>query len=253
MLYSRSWYLYSFNFHIKHLLNYKDRNNFTVETPWQSNDQCLHIQQGGKSTLCAIQLERSDKTHHHFYHIIIKNCVIWPSGNIWKTEIDGQSTKWLICDLKVVKDMKIKGRLRNCSILKEFRGLWLLVAGGDPGSLWYRRYQKDNCWNLNVSRWRLYRRFLCCSCNFSLTLKLLPTKLLLVCAQSLSCVWLFVTLWTIAPHAPLSMEFSNQEYWCGLPSLSPGNLPDPGIKPGSPVSPALAGRFFTTAQPWMPP
>ena len=225
-----------------------------METLWQSSDQRLHIQQGGKSTLCAIQLERSDKTHHYFYNTIVKNWIMWPWGNIWKIEIDAQSTKWLICDLKIVKDMKIKGRLRNCSLLKEFRGLWPLVAGGNPGSLCYKRYQKDNCWNLNgISRWRLYRIFLCCSCNFSLTLKLLPTKLLLVCAQSLSHVWLFVTLQTVAPHAPLSMQFSSQEYWCGFPSLSPGSLPDPGIKPGSPVSPALAGRFFTTAQPGKPP
>jgi len=39
--------------------------------------------------------------------------------------------------------------------------------------------------------------------------------------------------WTVAPQAPLSMEFSRQEYWSGLPFLSPGGLPDPGIEPGS--------------------
>ena len=41
--------------------------------------------------------------------------------------------------------------------------------------------------------------------------------------------------WTIARQAPLSMEFSRQEYWSGLPFPSPGDLPDPGIKPGSPA------------------
>ena len=41
--------------------------------------------------------------------------------------------------------------------------------------------------------------------------------------------------WTIARQAPLSMEFSRQEYWSGKPFLSPGDLPDPGIKPGSPA------------------
>ena len=56
-------------------------------------------------------------------------------------------------------------------------------------------------------------------------------------------VRLFVTLWTVAHRAPLSREFSRQEYWSGLPFSSPGDLPDPGIKP---KSPALAGRFFTT-------
>ena len=46
----------------------------------------------------------------------------------------------------------------------------------------------------------------------------------------LSCVWLFVTLWTVAHQAPLSMEFSRQEYWSGLPFSSAGDLPDPGIE-----------------------
>ena len=53
--------------------------------------------------------------------------------------------------------------------------------------------------------------------------------------RSLSCVWLFVTPWTIAYQAPLSMGFSRQEYWSGLPVPSLGGLPDPGIKPGSPA------------------
>ena len=61
-----------------------------------------------------------------------------------------------------------------------------------------------------------------------------------------SCVQLFVTLWTIAFKAPLSVGFSRQEYWSVLPFPPPGDLPDPGIKPKSPVSLALAGRFFTT-------
>ena len=52
---------------------------------------------------------------------------------------------------------------------------------------------------------------------------------------SLSCVRLFVTSWTVAHQAPLSMGFSRQEYWSGLPFLSPRDLPNPGIKPGSPA------------------
>ena len=44
-----------------------------------------------------------------------------------------------------------------------------------------------------------------------------------------------VTPWAVAYHAPLSMEFSRQEYWSGLPLPSPGDLPDPGIEPGSPT------------------
>ena len=51
-----------------------------------------------------------------------------------------------------------------------------------------------------------------------------------MCAESLqSC--LLVTPWTVAHHAPLSVGFLRQEYWSGLPFPSPGNLPDPGIKP----------------------
>ena len=49
---------------------------------------------------------------------------------------------------------------------------------------------------------------------------------------------------------PLSMEFSRQECWRGLPCLPPGDLPDPGIEPESLMSPALAGVFFTTCATW---
>ena len=69
-------------------------------------------------------------------------------------------------------------------------------------------------------------------------------------SKSLSCVWLFSTLWTVARQAPLSMGFSRQEYWSGLPCPTPGNLPNPGIKPTSLISPALVGRFFITSTTW---
>ena len=59
------------------------------------------------------------------------------------------------------------------------------------------------------------------------------------CVSVLSCVRLFVTLWAVARQAPLSMGFPRLEYWSGLPFPSPGDLSDPGIKPASPVSPAL--------------
>ena len=49
---------------------------------------------------------------------------------------------------------------------------------------------------------------------------------------------------------PVSMGFSRQEYWSGLPFPPPGDLPNPGIKPVSLASPILAGRFFTTRAPW---
>ena len=59
-----------------------------------------------------------------------------------------------------------------------------------------------------------------------------------------------MTPWTVAHQAPLSMGFSMKEYWSGLPCPSPGDLPDPGIEPTSLMSPALAGRFFTTSTTW---
>ena len=62
-----------------------------------------------------------------------------------------------------------------------------------------------------------------------------------------SCVLLFVTPWTVAHQAPLSVRFSRQEYWSGLPCPPPGDLPDSGIEP---VSPALVGEFFTTSITW---
>ena len=65
------------------------------------------------------------------------------------------------------------------------------------------------------------------------------------CMQShFSRVRLFVTLWTVACQVPLSMGFSRQEYWRGLPCPPSGDLPDPGIEPVSLVSPALAAGFF---------
>ena len=65
-----------------------------------------------------------------------------------------------------------------------------------------------------------------------------------------SCVRLFATLPTVAHQGPLSMGFSRQEYWGGLPCPPPGDLPDPGIKPTSLPSPALVGGFFTTSTTW---
>ena len=62
-------------------------------------------------------------------------------------------------------------------------------------------------------------------------------------------VQLFVTQWTVVCQAPMSMGFSRQEYWSELPCHPPGDLPDPGIEPASPVSLALAGEFFTTVPP----
>ena len=68
-----------------------------------------------------------------------------------------------------------------------------------------------------------------------------------VCVQLPSHVWPPGTPQTIAHQVPLSMGFSRQEYWSGVPFPPPGNLPDPGIEPESLKSPALAGGFFTAS------
>ena len=67
--------------------------------------------------------------------------------------------------------------------------------------------------------------------------------------QLLNHFQLFGTPWPVTRQAPLSMGFPRQEYWSGLPFPPPGDLPAPGIKP---VSPASAGRFFTTEPPGKP-
>ena len=63
----------------------------------------------------------------------------------------------------------------------------------------------------------------------------LQENLLYPLCQSLTGIQLFVTPWTVTCQAPLSMEFSRQEYWSGLPYSFPGDLPHPGIEPGSPA------------------
>ena len=67
-----------------------------------------------------------------------------------------------------------------------------------------------------------------------------------------SCVQLFVTLWTVACQAPLSMEFSRQEYWGVLPFPSPGNLPEPVIKHGSPALQADSLPAELPGKPYLP-
>ena len=71
----------------------------------------------------------------------------------------------------------------------------------------------------------------------------------MVCAKLLQLCMILCDPMTVAHHAPLSMGFSRQEHWSGLPFPSPGDLPDPGIKP---MSPALqANSFLTELNPQM--
>ena len=68
-------------------------------------------------------------------------------------------------------------------------------------------------------------------------------------AKSLS-VQIFAAPQIVAHKAPLSVGFSRQEYWSGMPRLPPGDLPDPGLELLSLAAPALAGKFFTTSAAW---
>ena len=80
------------------------------------------------------------------------------------------------------------------------------------------------------------------TCNF-------PLKRIKVKVKSLSHVRLFATPWTVAYQPPLSMGFSRQGYWSGLPFPSPGDLPNPGIEPGSPALQADALPFEPPGKP----
>ena len=74
-----------------------------------------------------------------------------------------------------------------------------------------------------------------------------------VCAQLFSHVRLFVAPWAVAQQAPLPMEFSRQEYRSGVPFLSSGDLPDPGIEHSPVMFSALVGGFFITSATWGKP
>ena len=85
-----------------------------------------------------------------------------------------------------------------------------------------------------------------------------PVPLAPLCASSctvfcvLSRVQLFATPWIVDNEAPLSIGFSRQVYWSGLPFPTPGDLPHPWVKSECPASPAVAGGFFTTEPPGKP-
>ena len=77
-----------------------------------------------------------------------------------------------------------------------------------------------------------------------------PLLCVLYMLSCFSCVRLFAIPWTIALQAPLSMGFSRQEYWSGLPFSSPEDLPHRWVELASLKSPALAGGFFTKCATW---
>ena len=90
-------------------------------------------------------------------------------------------------------------------------------------------------WNLQVKKEYVY--------NF--IIKILNFKISVCVHESHPVMSNSVTPETVACQSPLSMDFSRQEYWSGLPFLSPGDLPNPGIEPGSP---ALQADSLTSKQ-----
>ena len=82
--------------------------------------------------------------------------------------------------------------------------------------------------------------------GFPVILKVFSCHVYVCVLNLLSFLQLFATPWTIAHQALLCMGPPRQEYWSGLPFPPPRDLPDPGIVPASPVSPAFIGGFFTT-------
>jgi len=98
----------------------------------------------------------------------------------------------------------------------------LLILSGGGGS---RKRHKCICAHICIFISIFICIFICMSKQ--------PGILCVLCAQALSHVRLFVSLWTVAHQAPLSMGFSRQEYWSGLPCPPPGGLPNPGIEPAS--------------------
>ena len=100
-----------------------------------------------------------------------------------------------------------------------------------PACFGYNSYGSIYVWYITNKSTVLYMMYVC------------------ACVYVLSHVLLFETAWTVACEASLSMGFSRQEYWSGLPFPPPGDLSDPGTEPASLASPALAGIFFTTVPP----
>ena len=129
------------------------------------------------------------------------------------------------------------GRKGAASLALEMEGGFKSRSVGtrkERGSLRSLQEERCPCWHLDVKG---------ALCWIS------TPRTTVLCAQSRL---LFATPWTAARQAPLSIGFSRQDYWSGLPFPSPGDLSNPGITPLSPASPALAGRFSTTELPGKP-
>ena len=121
-------------------------------------------------------------------------------------------------------------------------GLWVVTSGDIPWEVFLglMLFLGSDPGKHIINSFTFQDRFI----NQTYKTRIKPRIWVCLHAQSLSHVRLFATPWTVACQAPLSLKFSRQEYWCGLPFPPSRDLPNRGIKHGSPVSLALAGRFF---------
>ena len=143
------------------------------------------------------------------------------------------------------------------SLQQDFRSFWharLTLFNDNESKLW--GHMRGSLPSLHWQFQKVFKRGILllktCVCMwvfqkvFKWGILLLKTRVC-VCGSIVSDS---ATPWTEAPQAPLSMEFSRQEHWSGLPFPAPGVLPNPRIKPVSLMSPTLAGRFFTASTTW---
>ena len=165
-------------------------------------------------------------------------------GIIWGTFNDGGAWASFQINWSRLSEEKLGLCIQESQVLKN--------CGGSQWSLWACAVDMETthcvCDTKEYSevKWNTGRRQSWNSVG-SIMKSLTCTYLACACMLShFSHVWLFATLWT----TPLSMGFSRQEYWSGLPCPSPGIFPTQVLNPSSLMSPALAGGFFTSSATW---
>ena len=187
---------------------------------------------------------------HQFFHILIDTyyCLFYYSrSSLYKWHL----TVVLIC----ISLNGIPLQYSCLGIPKDRGAWWTTVHGVRKSQTWLKNWATTiiaisaNSYNWVVSNLVSVRLTMC---HIFLFLHMFNNLLLCsvyVCSVAQSCLTLCDPLDCHLPGSSVSMEFFRQEYWCGLPFPTPGDLSDPGIRLASLVSPALAGGFLTTAPP----
>ena len=138
------------------------------------------------------------------------------------------------------KNTKKSGEERNLLYWDQIKGVWYSGLSKPHLKAWCLDMRHDG-YGTETHSLNHYNIITIISIYLSIQLSQILLWTIYVCVCILSCVWLFVTPWTLALQAPLPMGFPRQEYWSRLLFPSPGDLPDPGIELVSLLSPALAG------------